>query len=548
MSTSSKACILSLIILSSVLGLSACNAPTEGEPVRGQIEVIPAQPTAMPDTPEVRVVLDLCSLLTEDEVAEEIGVPVTASADMGIANCTYTSTDTGSPYSVSVSSAQGIEAKELNLVGVQLLLAFASDQAALNSINQLVEQAETLSVWEVVDGVIQFQEDLGMEVKALESLGERARWIWNAMGGYGTLMWVQGETYLSLSIMGIDPGDAEVFALALAQLAAPRLPKAFTVSTTGEFGGGFTFEYSSEPEPAQTTKLEGEMTRTGPPAVWVTTSYGGTIAYIDPQSNSLASSISVGKGLHDIVAGLDYIFVSNGDTSSLLWVDPVFQSVINEIPIESGSHLKLSLDDEYLYIGAPRWGAVEVRRRNTGELIERMTYANCWDVEVSQHGLWLINGPEQEYIVDLNLGSWDEDLVFEPGGSISYIKYYRGYYWLGVKQDVHKILKVDPVSHEIVAELAIDAGEQYMSAMGVGESGVWVGFSEGMLVKIDPESMMERLRVWGMENPVWIIGGYGGVWVSYIAEDAVARLDPETLDPVAIISVDQAPYAIALNP
>jgi streptogramin lyase len=368
------------------------------------------------------------------------------------------------------------------------------------------------------------------------------------MGGYGTLMWVSGETYLSFNMLGMDPSEGEDFALELAPVAMERLPAAFTVSTTGEFGGGFTFEYSSGGEAQQPAMPEAEPLPSGPPAVWVNTTYGGTITHIDPQTNSVVSRIEIGEGLHDIVAGLDYLFVSHGDRSSLIWIDPILETIVQEIPIESSTHLKLSLDAEYLYIGAPRWGTLEVRHRSTGELIERMTYTNAWDVEVSEYGLWFTNGPEQEFIVDLNIGSWDEDTLFEPGGAISYIKYYKGHYWLGVRQEVHKVLKVNPSTHEIVAEIVIDAGEQYMSAMGVGEGGVWVGFSQGMLVKVDPQTGMEVLRVWGLDNPVSIAGGYGGVWVSYIAEDAVARLDPETLDPVAVISVDKAPYAIALNP
>jgi hypothetical protein len=541
--------ILSILISTILVSfLAACNAPTSEEPVRGQTEVTPAKPTPIPEEPEDIVVLDLCTLLTEDEVAQVLGLSVTSSDEMGFANCTYTSSDPNSPYSVSVSSAQGIEAKELNLVGVQLLLAFAPDSSALEGINQLVENAESLSVLEVVEGVVAFQEVIGAEVSPVDALGGHAQWIWNPMGSYGTLMWVEGDTYLSFNMLGMEEASGREYAIALAPMAKERLPASFTVSTTGEFGGGFTFEYSSESEPSDITVLEPEPIPSGPPAVWVTNTYGGTISHIDPETNMVASTVDAGKGLHDIVAGLDYLFASHSDRSSLIWIDPVQESIVQEIALESGTHLKLSLDDDYLYVGAPRWGSLQIRERATGDLVKQMVYANCWDVEVSAHGLWLISGAEQELVVDLTLGTWDEANVFEPGGAVSYIKFYKGYYWLGVKDEVHKVLKVDPLTYEIVAEVAIDAGEQYMSALGVGENGVWVGFSEGMMVKIDPVSVQELLRVWGMENPVGIVGGYGSVWVTHIADDAVARLDPETLGLIAAISVDTAPYGIALNP
>jgi streptogramin lyase len=538
------------ILLSAILIslLAACNAPTSEEAMRGQVEGTPAKPTPMPEEPQEIVILDLCTLLTEDEVAQVLGLEVTSSDEMGVANCTYTSSDPSLPYNVSVSSAQGIEAKELNLVGIQLLLAFAPDPGALESISQLVENAEALSVLEVVQGVIEFQDEIGAEVTPVDALGENTQWIWNPMGNYGTLMLVEGDTYLSFNMLGMEEANGREVAIALAPLAKERLPAAFTVSTTGEFGGGFTFEYSSESEPSEITVPEPDPAPSGPPAIWVTNSYGGTVSHIDPETNTLVSTIEVGKGLHDIVASLDTLFVSNSDRSSLIWIDPVHESIVQEIALESGTHLKLSLDDTYLYVGAPRWGSLQIRERATGDLVEQMVYANCWDIEVSDHGLWLINGAEQELIVDLTLGTWEEANVFEPGGAVSYIKFYKGYYWLGVRDELQKVLKVDPQTYEIVAEVLIDAGEQYMSALGVGENGVWVGFSEGMMVKIDPISVQELLRVWGMENPVGIVGGYGSVWVTHIADDAVARLDPDTLGLIAVISVDTAPYGIALNP
>jgi YVTN family beta-propeller protein len=531
-----------------ILFLAACNAPASEEPVRGQVEVTPAKPTSVPEEPEEIIVLDLCTLLTEDEVAQVLGLDVTSSDEMGVANCTYTSSDPTLPYSVSVSSAQGIEAKELNLVGIQLLLAFAPDPSALESISQLVENAESLSVLEVVQGVIEFQDEIGAEVSPVDTLDEHAQWIWNPMGSYGTLMWVEGDTYLSFNMLGMEEASGREYAIALAPLAKERLPAAFTVSTTGEFGGGFTFEYSSESEPSDITVTEPDRAPSGPPAVWVTNSYGGTVSHIDPETNTVVSTIDVGKGPHDIVANLDTLIISNSDRSSLIWIDPVQERIVQEISLESGTHLKLSLDEDYLYVGAPRWGSLQIRELATGDLVEQMVYANCWDVEVSDHGLWLISGAEQELIADLSLGTWEEANIFEPGGSVSYIKFYKGYYWLGVRDELHKVLKVDAQTYEIVAEVAIDAGEQYMSALGVGENGVWVGFSEGMMVKIDPVSVQELLRVWGMENPVGIVGGYGSVWVTHIADDAVARLDPETLGLIAVISVDTAPYGIALNP
>ena len=200
-----------------LLLISGCNFPGVAAPT--ELPTEPPAPTATEilETP-TPVVLDLCTLLTDEEAQQAMGAAVESSADMGVANCTYATIGTDLPQSVSVSSAQGMEAKTLNLVGVQLILAFAPDQSALGALTELVDNAENLSVWEIVKGTIDFQEDLGSQVSPVEELGSQALWVWNP-AEYGTLMIVEGETYLSFNVFGFDGEEARRIAVSLAPIA-----------------------------------------------------------------------------------------------------------------------------------------------------------------------------------------------------------------------------------------------------------------------------------------------------------------------------------------
>jgi YVTN family beta-propeller protein len=489
------------------------------------------------------VVLDLCTLLTEAEAQQAMGVAVESSADMGVANCTYSAIGTELPQSVSVSSAQGMEAKTLNLVGVQLILAFAPDQSALGALSELVDNAENLSVWEIVQGTIDFQEELGSQVSPVEELGPQALWLWNP-AEYGTLMVVEEETYLSFNVFGFDAEEARRIALELAPIAQPRIPASFTVSTSGEFGGGFEFEWSSE----DTGESQPTPAISGPPAVWVASQTDGNVSHIDPASDQVISFVLLEKGVSNIVAMHDTIYVTNNDLSKVYWIDPLSHSVVREVEIGAGTHLKIAADSKYLYIAAPRSGRLQIRDRFTGDLMKELTVGNCWDAAISEYGLWVQTGPDMDTIVHIDPASMSEvqRVVLEAG--ISKIKYFDGHYWLGVHgDDAKRVLKVDPQTYQVVAELTVETTET-LYGMGVGEGAVWVAFYDGTILKIDPETGQEVLRAIIPTAPGGIAAGHGSVWVTHAGDHVVSRLDPETLQVIASIPVGEYPFGIAVSP
>ncbi len=521
-----------------LLLLSGCNFPGTAAPTQ------PPAPSATEilETP-TPVVLDLCTLLTNEEAQQALGATVESNSDMGVANCTYSAIGSDFPQSVNVSSAQGMEAKTLNLVGVQLILMFAPDQSALSALTELVDNAENLSVWEIVQGTIAFQEDLGSQVSPVEELGSQALWLWNP-AEYGTLMIVEGETYLSFNVFGFDAEEAQRIAVDLAPIAQARIPSSFTVSTTGEFGGGFQFEMSTEDtaEPQPTPFVS------GPPAVWVASQTDGTLSHIDPSTNQVISVILLEKGLSNIVATYDTIYVTNHDLSIVYWIDPLTNSMLREVEIGAGTHLKIAADATYLYVAAPRSGRVQIRDRISGELVKELEVVGCWDAAASEYGLWVPAGSGQEAIAHIDPASLSEVQRVELGAGISKIAFFEGYYWLGLHGDETKrVLKVNPQTYQVVAELAVETGET-LYGMGAGEGAVWVAFYDGTILKIDPESGQEVQRAMIPTAPGGIAAGYGSVWVTHAGDHIVSRLDPETMQIIASIPVGQYPFGIAVSP
>lgn len=522
----------------------ACNFGSQAGPT--PTDAPPAIPS--PTAQEEYVVLDLCSLLTVEEVGGVIGESVESSTDSGMANCAYTTTDMSA--TVGVSSAQGDEAKTLNLVGVQLILAFAGDAAVFESLNELMTNAEDLTVSEVIDATIQFQADIGAEVSSVDEFGSQAHWIWNPAGQYGTLMLVDGDTYLSFSMLGFEPDTGLQIATELVPLAKARLPEAFTVSTEGELGGDFHFEYSSEEPTEEVAAPQPTPTLSAPPAVWVTNHIDGAVSHIDPMTNQVVNTIMLKNGIEDIVASPKYVYVGNTGDSLVSWIDPVTETVVREVAIDRGPQVRLDVDSNYLYVTAAADGYMQIRDPETGALIEEFEYPQTWDIEASEYGVWFPAGEQRQYVVHLDPDSLTEIAKFEPGGQVLYVIFFQDHYWLGIFDSPLKLAKVDPETYEIVAVTEIEPKEEitHISAVGVGEGAVWMGFADGSLIKFDPNDGKEIIRKNITKTMSGIAVGYGSVWITDHMDNTVLRVDPITLEVVTRIPVGIKPAKLTVNP
>ena len=114
-----------------------------------------------------------------------------------------------------------------------------------------------------------------------------------------------------------------------------------------------------------------------------------------------------------------------------------------------------------------------------------------------------------------------------------------------------RLERVPPSAGTTIAEISGASG-QYVAA---GEGAIWLAGAIGVL-RVDPErnAVVDQIQLPLPETqqPYSLVSGIaageGGVWVSLLGHDEVARIDPATDKIVARIPVGEAPAGIALTP
>lgn len=198
------------------------------------------------------VALDLCTLLTASEISDALGETVEAQPGTQTGTCTYATTTAPQPKSVAVSAAQGAQARELVQMSASLGLLFGGDAAAQQTAEDLKNNAANMSLDLVVEKANSLLAPLGYTYTPAGTTDTPSTWGWNPMGA-GSLQLVKGETYLAVSVVGLDEPAAKSLTTSLLALARERLPAAFTIELAESLRVEFTAQAPTlAPEPTPT--------------------------------------------------------------------------------------------------------------------------------------------------------------------------------------------------------------------------------------------------------------------------------------------------------
>ena len=216
-------------------------------------EAPPEAPTPSSE-PEVvaPVRLDLCTLLTTTEVSDALGEAVEVRPGLQTSACSYATTNSTQPKSVAVSAAQGSQARDLVQMSASLGLLFGGNADSQRIAEDLQANAASMSLQEVVEKSSTLLVPLGYAYSPAGTQDLPAIWGWNAMGA-GSLQQVDGETYLAVSVVGLDEPAAKSLTTTLLALAGERLPAAFTIELAESLRVEFTVQAPTlAPEPTPT--------------------------------------------------------------------------------------------------------------------------------------------------------------------------------------------------------------------------------------------------------------------------------------------------------
>ena len=148
------ALLLALTLLGCALGSTATPAPI-------------ATPVT-PPPPAEPVLLDLCTLLTTDEVAQALGESVELQAGLQNGTCTFGAASGSQPKSIAVSAAQGDQARDLVQMAASLGLMFGGSPEAQAIAQDLQENAGSMPLEEVVSKASSLLAPLGYAYTPVE--------------------------------------------------------------------------------------------------------------------------------------------------------------------------------------------------------------------------------------------------------------------------------------------------------------------------------------------------------------------------------------------
>jgi hypothetical protein len=240
----SKALFLVLLVsIGSVLACGPLAAPT-ATPIPTSTPTYTPTPTPPPtETPtptplptEVTpVLLDVCTLLTPEEVEAALGSPVTVQPSPETGNCSYVA-ELGEgyvmPVTVALGAGHGEEGKAIMVFSIALLTFFTGGgEAAQEQLERLESDLPDMTMQEMVAELVSVLESVGFEIAPYEGVGDVAYWLWyeNEYMSIGELIVVRGESWLSIAVVGQPEDEALLTVEALVGPALERLPPAFFV-------------------------------------------------------------------------------------------------------------------------------------------------------------------------------------------------------------------------------------------------------------------------------------------------------------------------------
>ena len=155
-------------------------------------------------------------------------------------------------------------------------------------------------------------------------------------------------------------------------------------------------------------------------------------------------------------------------------------------------------------------------------------------IDVGQGAVWTVRSFRLLYRVDPE-DSDVENVVLEGGLSFPY-NVAVGYdkVWISCARG---LLEVNPATVEQRWVIHLEAeGAQFGTDVAVGAGAVWLGGSDGRLIRIDPATDRATTKI-GLDPIDAIAFGHGSVWTVDTFGGTVTRYDPDTLAPIATIEI-----------
>jgi DNA-binding beta-propeller fold protein YncE len=230
--------------------------------------------------------------------------------------------------------------------------------------------------------------------------------------------------------------------------------------------------------------------------VWVSEYGAPYVLKIDPSSNKVISKTKIGTGS----CGL-------GFGAGAVWIEDTNTSTVSRVSVTTGKRTAIK-------VGFTPYDTM-------------FAFGSAWTTAFTQGELERID-PAQNRVVN----RWKLQMATGAVGAFASV-------WA---TGIEGVIRVDPVSHKVLARIAIQGGAGWTAASA---DAVWVTTTTG-IARIDPQSnaVEETIPLAGapaLGDPD-VVGGQ--VWVPQIRKNSIAIVDPGSNTVVRTIKAGVGPFVI----
>jgi YVTN family beta-propeller protein len=220
----------------------------------------------------------------------------------------------------------------------------------------------------------------------------------------------------------------------------------------------------------------------GEAGVWVTTFAENRLSRIDPETNRVVAEITVGDNPEGIAFTPGAVWVSNHRAGSVSRIDPATNAVVATItfgPEGSSGPRSIAIAAGDLWTPVPNMSSVVRISPESNEVLETLPFNDPHGV-ISDGDKVYVSGGGQVSEIDPGTNSVirELDLEHEPAavGLASF--------WTAVGQD---LLRLDPETLQPVASWRVLERPALFARIAFGEGSIWLApLDQPILVRVDP--------------------------------------------------------------
>jgi YVTN family beta-propeller protein len=266
-----------------------------------------------------------------------------------------------------------------------------------------------------------------------------------------------------------------------------------------------------------------------------------SVAIVDPESNSVQGTVSVGVRPSAVAAGDGTVWVGNLDDESVTRIDSATRLVERSIALDS-TPTGLAVGEGFVWAAEGLAGSVSQIDLSVNAVSETFDglapRSNAGTIAVGEGAVWFVSGIGT--IVRI-IGS--ETSSGFAGSGPSGVAVGAGAVWVANRGE-NTIARMNPRTISVVRSISVGRSP---GGIAVGDGVVWVANEDDDVVtRIDAESYSATTIPVG-DEPSAVAIGAGAVWVVNSGDATVSRIDLETSEVVATIALAHRPAGIAVS-